>query len=273
MSTLSQPPIACCAKVMPLARTVNAWPWLVDVIAQAGRLSDVQWGLTQSGDVLKIESDCGLKPSVYLFAGFVQSDRRRSGERRKAVPMLAFAYKAEVEEARSGSANPFDTGGVWRGKTPSFAGNKESEAARELIDETKKLLDDWRSAFDGYLQAYFQNGCKAYMAGEPPDMVSSPPWGPDNLPAHHSVNQTDRHSWSWEVRIEEPFPIFGHLIAWSCAEDTQMDMRDRLSSGDYSSLPADWRSLFNQCILSDTFADALNETMLKWVEEQCRGDD
>ncbi|MEO5340065.1 MAG: hypothetical protein H7837_06030 [Magnetococcus sp. MYC-9] len=255
-------PLECSVQAMPLARTVKQWKWLAERIVDTMDPSRPSWALPQGGLAGDVERVCGLSPCVYLFAGYV----RPRG-------VVAFAYTPEVERGRQGEVGSFDSGGVYTGRCQPFLGSKGSPDAIHLIQTERWPLDAWRGAFGSYIQEYFHGDCQDYLLGRPPAFARSPAWGAADLPARYEENyrERDRASWSWEIRIQERFPIGEHLLAWSCTQDTFNNLNDYLTDEGRSPPLPGWQSLLDaEPIRRDNFTDVLHETMRVWVEERCR---
>jgi hypothetical protein len=160
----------------------------------------------------KVEQACDIPPSRYFYAG-------------RAHPSFgnfAFAFRPAIEAAHKGSANPFDTGGVYIGKMHPLSGMSDAAAmqvrAQKLIQGTRVDLPAWRSQFAEFLGAFFPAPL-GYLTGAAPDV--SAPWGPADLPASYKENHgrptNEWRAWTWEIRLYEEHPVDEHLLGWSCS--------------------------------------------------------
>ena len=258
--------IDCCVVSIPLARTLKYTEWLKELIIEARGPESAQWPTTVGGFARKVEQACNLPRCVYLFAGYA----RLRGQ-------VAFAYKAVMEQNKTGEANPFDTGGAYVGRHAPFRGAKKDPTKQAVavsrIKETKRPLHLWRDDFSDYLVKYFAGDCRNYMTGSPPSVTSIPSNAADAIPADFIENHKtkDRAAWSWEVRIHKRFSVFGDLVAWSCTEDVLEEFaHDQTDEDQIDALPdMDLFLKSNPPILADDFTDALNHEMLKWVQKNC----
>lgn len=185
-----------------------------------------------------VEQRCGLPPSRYYYAGRAHP---RFGD-------CAFAFLPAIEEEHTGSANPFDTGGVFYGKSYPTAGIVDREArearAQELIRATLVPLERWRQELASFLAAHFEAPTD-YLGGVAPNPDAE--WGPAELPAHHPKDLgapgVEWRSWTWEIRLHEEHPVDRHLGAWSCTAAAEAAILNDATIGVATPLEAgDWRT-------------------------------
>lgn len=174
-------------------------------------------------DTLEVERACGMKNAKYFFAEHLHP----------VFGSIALVYRREVEQGAEGSSNPFDTGGVFRGKTAPFMTMTPEERlprARALISATTKDLTEWRDSFAEYLMDFFPEP-EAYRAEFPIPMESSERHRyPEDLPVLHAENfgQDDFRFCAWEVRLEGAVPVLDMLEMWGCAESNHNQLHEWL---------------------------------------------
>jgi hypothetical protein len=175
------------------------------------RLLAPPYQLTPSGagasseSTLAAEESLDLGSSLYFYAG-----RAHPG-----FGLMALAFKAESESSHTGSATPFDSGGVCRGYIRLALSQAGQEALRRFVRESIVDLSRWRDEFAKFLAAYF-SPLLAYWSDRPcrsdPEQIFADP-------------QNEWRAWTYEVRFREVQQIFD-AVAW-CAKGK--DVRERFN--------------------------------------------
>lgn len=228
--------------------TVGTAPFEIPTSADHGYCTDV----TRRAEVL-----LGLEPSAYFYAGRAHPDFGNVG--------LAFA--AGCEGGHSGSATPFDTGGLVH---PNRHIKVHLGAPRPVDDEAALVeygraseipLDRWRDAFARVLAAYFADAT-AYWTGRPS------PYDPDGL---YSLNDECR-AWTFEVRFHEGQSIHDRA-AW-CADEAVMATLRRLLDEQEPTPPGDPPTplevfLQGPASLEPAGTPSFCGRLEEWVRERC----
>lgn len=161
-------------------------------------------------NMIKIEDLLGLGRCLYFYAG-------------RAYPKAggaAIAFNKECENGHTGSATPFDTGGLM----PVIVGglricrihtNLRDDQLIDFCNKCKKELDRrghdyWRDDFGEFLAAYF---------AQLEDYWLNSPWKADAAGIFLNSANSWR-SWTYEIRFNEAHNIVDGAEAW-CASDAQ----------------------------------------------------
>lgn len=170
-------------------------------------------------DTRKAEDLLGLARSAYFYAGRAHPE----------FGNVAMAFTPDCEANHTGSATPFDTGGLLHPNryikvrlTPN-----DGEAERVSYGKASEIpLDKWREVFGRVLAAYFEED-EDYWRGRPN------PWDPEGL---YELNDSWR-AWSFEVRFYESQSIH-ERVAW-CADESVMNMLRRMEDEQDPTPPGD----------------------------------
>lgn len=133
---------------------------------------------------------------------------------------MMLAYDPGMSERWSGTATPFDTGGLighieatgLPGST--LAPEKQRTAAGLSDEETAEVraylqahlirdLSQWPERFDAFLKTYY-NSPASYVLGERPNLSA------DEETNRHR-NNTDRRAWTWEIQAHRDHDLFEGL--------------------------------------------------------------
>lgn len=227
------------------------------------------WELSWArGKPREVEVRCGWPPCTYFYAG-------------QASPSygdVAFAYASPMEKDQSGQAAPFDTGGVYSGKSYPFKAPHAPTPPDGAIDFLKKNtypLHAWRVAFEHYLDSYFADNWADYCQRQPPNSYERATWGNPDLPARDKRNfsPVDWCSWVWEVRMETRVPLLGEgLLLWTASQSTMDALLDMDPAGQLGAYPPpNRRGLTNlPHKKSINFARAMKQWTQSWVMEQLK---
>jgi len=167
----------------------------------------------------KAEDKLGLPRSAYFYAG-------------RAHPSfgnVAMAFAADCQAAHTGSATPFDTGGLMHPRRPirlrlvPFDGDAERA---QYGKDSEIPLERWRDVFAQVLAAYFDKA-DDYWTGRPK------PFDPEGL---YELND-DWRAWTFEVRFCEEQPIEARA-AW-CSDESVMAALRRLQDEQGATPPGD----------------------------------
>jgi len=195
-----------------------------------------------------------LYPSAYFYAG-------------RAHPhfgSVALAFAPSCEDNHTGSATPFDTGGLVhpnrRIKVRLVPGDSEVERA-EYGRSSEIPLDEWRDVFARVLAAHFALDID-YWRGKP--SVSDP----EGL---YELNN-DWRAWAFEVRFYEGQSIYDRA-AW-CADEPTMESLRRHLDAQGATPPSDpptplERFLQGPVSLEPAGTSSFCVAMEEWVCEQC----
>lgn len=167
----------------------------------------------------RAEELLGLPPSVYFYAGRAHPDFGSS----------AFAFAAGCEESHTGSASPFDTGGLLSDPPHIKVRLEPTDGKSERVafgKASEMPLDRWRNAFGKCLAAYFDSDL---------DYWHKRPSVPD--PEGLFELNDDWRAWTFEIRFSEGQSIH-ERVAW-CADETVMSHLRRLADQQPSAIPGD----------------------------------
>jgi hypothetical protein len=157
-------------------------------------------------DATRLAEDIlGLGRSSYFFVGRACLD---FGD-------VALAFTPKCEEGHTGSATPFDTGGLINGR---IQGNlpDPGNARCDFGSSATIQLSLWRTAFGHYLAAYFSTPLDYWTARQPSRV------DPEGIYRH--PDNTFR-AWTFEVRFSEGHSIYNNLAAWSARETFITELR------------------------------------------------
>jgi hypothetical protein len=155
------------------------------------------------------EDKLGLSRSAYFYAG-------------RAHPLfgnVAMAFAADCQTAHTGSATPFDTGGLMHPRRPIQVrlNPTDGDAERASYGKASEIpLPQWRDVFAQVLAAYFDSAGD-YWTGRPK------PLDPEGL---YELNG-DWRAWTFEVRFSEGQSIDAR-VAWCGDESVMAALRRRL---------------------------------------------
>ncbi len=202
----------------------------------------------------RAEQLLGLLSCVYFYAG-------------RAHPKfgsVALAFLPPCEAGHTGSATPFDTGGLVHPKrvVKLRLSPTDGDAERtEYFRSSEIPLDRWRDVFARVLAAHFLSSVD-YWSGKPQ------PFDPEGL---YELN-SDWRAWTFEVRFHEGQPIEDRA-AWCADEPTMESLRRRLDE-DGVSPPGDpptplERFFSGPGALEPAGTPMFCERIEQWAQEQC----
>jgi hypothetical protein len=168
----------------------------------------------------RAEDLLGVPRSAYFYAGRAHPD----------FGNVAMVFAAGCETGHTGSATPFDTGGLVHPKrhiklrlVPT-----DGEAERIQYGQASEIpLDRWRDVFAKVLAAYFDKAAD-YWLHRPK------PYDPEGL---YELNVDDWRAWTFEVRFSETQAIDAR-VAW-CGDESVMAALRRLQDAQGATLPGD----------------------------------
>jgi hypothetical protein len=167
----------------------------------------------------RAEDLLGLPRSAYFYAGRAHP----------AFGNVAMAFAADCQADHTGSATPFDTGGLMHPGRPVKLRLEPTDGEAERAQYGKDSvipLDRWRDVFGQVLAAYFENADE-YWLGRPN------PHDPEGL---YELND-DWRAWTFEVRFSEGQSVHDRA-AW-CADESVMEALRRLQDEQEATPPAD----------------------------------
>jgi len=207
----------------------------------------------KSDSTKRAEQLLGLPPSVYFYAGRACPDFGGS----------VFAFAAECEATHTGSATPFDTGGLM--STPPHLKLRltpnDGEVERVAFGKATLLpLDSWRETFATFLAAYFDSD-QDYWHKKP---NRHDPEGLIEL-------NNDWRAWTFEIRFNEGQSIH-ERAAW-CADESVMSELRRLADEEPSAIPGDPPSPLDKFFagppaLESSGTEKFCTRLEQWVQEQ-----
>ena len=173
----------------------------------------------------QVELACGLLASRYFYASRVYPGIKGAGIN------IGLVYGPEFERAHQGNANPFDTGGVYKGIPVPLNGEQDEvlrrDRARQLILGTLVDLSKWRQQFSRYLDDYFIE--PGDYTARHPRPIYPPPVNddPNDLPVRHQENvaNDDFRFCAWEVRLTDRISVVDHLERWGCDQQSHQDIK------------------------------------------------
>ena len=201
----------------------------------------------------RTEELLGLPPSAYFYAGRACPDFGNT----------AFAFAAECEVGHTGSASPFDTGGLMsqRSHLKLRLNPNDGEAERVTFGKASTIpLDRWRETFGTFLTAHFDSDS---------DYWHKTPNG-HNAEGRFELN-TDWRAWTFEIRFSEGQSIHGRA-AW-CAHEDVMRKLQKFADEAPPTIPGDAPSALEQFFagplaLEPAGTDQFHLRLEHWVREQ-----
>jgi hypothetical protein len=204
----------------------------------------------------RAESLLGLSPSVYFYAGRAHP----------SFGWVALAFAAGCETGHTGSATPFDTGGLVhpdpKTRIKLRLDPADGEAERVEYGRTSEIhLAQWRDVFSRVLAAHFASELDYWM-GRPQ------PFDPEGL---YELN-SDWRAWTFEIRFHEGQPIHDRA-AW-CADEPTMELLRRRLDSQAATPPGDPPTSLEKFLSgpgalepagTPTFCSRLEQ----WVREEC----
>ena len=200
------------------------------------------------------EEQLGLPPSAYFYAGRAHP---RFGN-------VAMAFAAGCEDSHTGSASPFDTGGLVS-NPPHLKlrlSPTDGEAERVSFGKASLLpLDQWRATFGKFLAAYFDSDVDYWLKAKPSV----------HDPEGRIESNTDWRAWAFEIRFSEGQSIH-ERAAW-CAREEVMSVLRRLTDEQPATIPGDPPSGLDQFFAGPPALDPVGTTQFcerleQWVREQ-----
>ncbi len=199
------------------------------------------------------EALLGLSPSAYFYAGRAHP----------AFGNVALGFVPGCETTHTGSATPFDTGGlVHPARHIRVRLDPDGEAELVAYGRSSEIpLDRWREVFARVLAAYFSSVID-YWTGRPL------PHDPEGL---YELNGEWR-AWTFEVRFHEGQPI--HDCAAWCADEETMETLRRLHDSQDPTPPGDpptalERFFQKPVVLAPAGTPSFCERLEQWVRDQC----
>jgi len=173
----------------------------------------------RSSNTRRVERMLGLPASAYFYAG-------------RASPQFgstAFAFGPECENAHTGSASPFDTGGLL--SNPPHLNLRlsptDGEEERVGFGQVSLLpLTEWRETFGTFLAAYFDKDVDFWRKN--PNRSD-----PEKL---FELN-SDWRAWTFEIRFSEGLSIT-QRAAW-CADEAVMSQLRRIDDQQPAGIPGE----------------------------------
>jgi hypothetical protein len=199
------------AKNIPLIHVTSKTLLFADlIILSNGILTATQPSLSGKSPTANDETRSGLMPSLYFYAG-------------RAYPVaggVAIAMMSSQDMSHTGTATPFDTGGMIRGYIRPISASDEGERA-DFIAKSLINLPVWRSKFARYLAAYFDSPSQ-YMRGKPSHT------DPEGILVEPN---NEFRAWTFEVRYHEEQTILtDDVICWYAQERHIRSMERLMSS-------------------------------------------
>lgn len=229
----------------PVEMTVESPPHEIPTSADPQYCTDI----TRRAEVL-----LGLPPSAYFYAGRAHPD----------FGSVALAFAAGCEAAHTGSATPFDTGGLMHPRRfiKVRLNPTDGEAERVAYGRSSQVpLDQWRDVFARILAAHFASETD-YWRGRPL------PYDPEGL---YELNG-DWRAWTFEVRFSEGQSIHDRA-AW-CADKQSMNELRRRHEAQGKTPPGDPPTSLDRFLqgppaLEPKGTPDFCERLEQWVRDQC----
>jgi hypothetical protein len=228
----------------PFEMTLETSPHEIPTSTDQGYCTD----LTRQAEAL-----LSLPPSAYFYAGRAHP----------AFGNVALGFVPGCEAAHTGSATPFDTGGlVHPARYIKVRLDPDGQAELVAYGRSSEIqLDRWREVFGRVLAAYFSSVID-YWTGRPL------PHDPEGL---YELNGEWR-AWTFEVRFYEGQSIHD-CAAWCADEVTMENLRRRLES-QKPTLPGDpptaLESFFQApMVLERAGTPSFCKRLEQWVRDQC----
>ncbi len=214
---------------------------------------------TETDGAGEVEKGCNMPPCVYFYAG----------QAHPTYGDCALAYTPKLEKFHSGSASPFDTGGLFKGAFHPFTTlSSDPKRHQEAIDFIKKSampLSDWRGELKSFLQTYFTKDWQHFILRQQPQHppTTPPNWGDPDLPARFQENFSNpenRTSWFWEIRIHSTVNLATEMIEWISSPAAQNHINDQMTREETKTLlPAQEKILALHSAPTDTFDIKMNQ--------------
>jgi hypothetical protein len=204
-------------------------------------------------DTRSAEARLRLPPSAYFYAG-----------RAHPFGSVALAFDPTCEQTHTGSATPFDTGGLLHAvrKIGVRLSPTDGEAERVEYGRSSEIaLDRWRDVFARVLASHFASELD-YWVGKPL------PFDPEGL---YELNSNWR-AWTFEVRFYEGQSLFDRA-AW-CADEAMMELLRRRLDSQEPTPPGDPPTPLEKFLQGPTALEPAGTPdfcgrLERWVREQC----
>lgn len=208
---------------------------------------------SDSDNTRRVEGMLGLAPSAYFYAG-------------RAHPQFgstSLAFAPGCEAGHTGSASPFDTGGLLSNPPHLKLQLDPSDGELERVafgKDSLLQLDQWRATFGRFLAAYFDADVDYWQ--KKPNCFD-----PERL---FELNN-DWRAWTFEIRFSEGHSIHDRA-AW-CADETVMSQLRRLDDQQPPTIPGDPPSGLDQFFagppaLEPAGTPQFCNRLEQWVREQ-----
>jgi len=185
------------AQSIPILHVTSFESLLSVVLNQPLELVPSREGSEESARTVRAEDALGLERSLYFYSG-------------RAFPGfgdVALAFEAGCEDDHTGSATPFDTGGLFAGHIKTNLPSNDPLVLRAFTQESLSDLGEWRDAFAVFLAAYFR---------KPADFWGARPCKADPDGVFKNPDNTWR-AWTFEVRFYEGHNVCSR-VAWAHSE-------------------------------------------------------
>jgi hypothetical protein len=255
---------------LPQAQRVAYNIPLVHVSGNPGRVSFVEvleklpYGIPTSEKAAGYSSDrtrcaerkLALGSCVYLYAGRAHP----------SFGKVALAFDIMCENKHTGSATPFDTGGLAARLIKWNLPNQRIATLREFTIDSTISLAQWRNEFARYLAAYF-SPISSYWSGRPYQS------DPEELFVRNEEDEW--RVWVFEIRFKEPLSFFDATV-WCTFRDYFEELRSESISGNRGAVPdslADPLSRFLQIPTLEINEDSHPcDVMETWVLERVKNE-
>lgn len=231
-------------KEKPFEMTVENPPHEIPTSVDLGYCTDV---------TRRAEALLGLSPSAYFYAGRAHP----------AFGNVALGFIPGCEATHTGSATPFDTGGlVHPDRHIKVRLDPDGEAELVAYGRSCEIpLDRWRSVFAQILAAYFSS-VTDYWTGRPL------PYDPEGL---YELNSEWR-AWTFEVRFYEGQSIHDRA-AW-CADKQVINELRRRQRAQEKTPPGDPPTPLERFLQGPPALDPKGtpdfcQRLEQWVRDQC----
>lgn len=209
----------------------------------------------RSDRAIEVEDALGLGRCLYFYAGRASKDFGDFA--------LAFSDPS-FEDRHTGSATPFDTGGLYRGFILWNLPDRELWRLKEFVDNSRVPLAVWRDGFARFLAAYFASPLDYWSAR--PKMAD-----PEGILLHPSNSW---RSWAFEIRVHEGENIFGRS-AWCCTSNFFQKLDSAVTADKEPPLDAyeTWLQTFleREGAICPNGTEEFHEKMEEWVLERING--
>ena len=153
-----------------------------------------------SEDTRDYEDILGLGRCLYFYAGRAHP----------SFGQIVLAFEPNIESKHTGSATPFDTGGVVNDKIQTNIKNFNDEAKKKFAQKYTSTLGRWRIDFGIYLAAFFES-TRDYWFGRP--------YKVDKEELYEQKYGNKWRSWTYEIRFWEEQSVL-ESVKW-CASESQ----------------------------------------------------